>query len=178
MIVLKALQFAAEKHGDQMYGDGIPYITHCACVMAVLSHFGVNVPAILAAGVLHDVLEDTKTTQEELSMKFGVDVSRMVHAVTNPKIDISKTGEYSATIKYFTRKEKHEIQYPIIARNEKARIIKLADRIANVESGGKFGMYRKEHEVFKKHLYVSDIGMIERNMRAYLDDLIGSVNES
>lgn len=138
MLVSKALQFAAERHGDQKYGE-FPYLLHLATVQSIL--FQYHAPTIVvAAGVLHDVLEDTETTFEEVNERFGGHVANLVLAVTNPKEG--------------TRKEKHEIQYPKIkAAGNYAIMIKLADRIANVESGGKTTMYMKEHSFFFESLY-------------------------
>lgn len=137
--IQKAIYFAAKKHGNQMYGDDAPYIVHLACVMHILHAY--KAPEhVIVAGVLHDVLEDTNTTYEEIVEVFGTKVANLVHAVTNPKEG--------------TRKEKHAIQYPKIREvGDEAIMVKLADRIANVSSGGKNGMYQKEKEAFRAALY-------------------------
>lgn len=141
-IIQKALHYAAMKHGDQKYGDGVPYMTHIASVVSLLHEY--NAPVIvIAAGALHDVLEDTDTTYDELNIEFGPHIADLVLAVTNPKEG--------------NRKEKHAIQYPkILQYGQYAIMVKLADRLANVLSGGKVGMYRKEHEEFKKVLKDGD----------------------
>jgi GTP pyrophosphokinase len=137
-VIQKALHYVAVKHGDQKYGEGVPYMVHLACVVSILHEF--NAPHIVvSAGALHDVLEDTDTEYGELAWEFGPHIADLVLAVTNPK-----TG---------TRKEKHAIQYPkILEYGTYAIMIKLADRIANVESGGKIDMYRNEHVAFQEAL--------------------------
>ena len=137
-VIQKAIHYAAVKHGDQKYGEGEPYMAHIAAVISILHEYNAP-PIVVAAGALHDVLEDTDTVYEELAWEFGPHIADLVLAVTNPKEG--------------TRKEKHAIQYPkILAHGTYAIMIKLADRIANVESGGKIDMYRKEHEAFKEAL--------------------------
>ena len=137
--VQRAIYFAAERHGGQEYGDGVPYMTHLACVMHILHAY--RAPEhVVVAGVLHDVLEDTDTKLWEVEALFGPEVARLVLAVTNP------VGG--------NRKERHAIQYPKIrAAGDEAIMVKLADRIANVSSGGKIGMYHKEKEAFRAALY-------------------------
>ena len=141
--------FAIGAHGDQKYGAGMPYYKHLDDVYAVLGKFGftpLTHPVLCAAAYLHDVLEDTPTTPEYLKALFGDDVLTLVQAVTN------EPGE--------NRKARHEKTYPKIRKaGWWAMALKLADRIANVEAsladttGGKIGMYRKEHEGFKRALY-------------------------
>ena len=143
MKLLDALTYAAQKHGDQKYGDGIPYIKHCSDVVIVLQRFGISDEDILVAGALHDVLEDTDTTSWELEKEFGSRVTKLVELVSNERFgDVPK----------LTRKEKHLLQYPKIATDADAVLVKLGDRIANVESGGFISMYRGEHEYFKETL--------------------------
>lgn len=159
-VIQKALHYAAMKHGEQKYGEGVPYMTHIACVVSILHEY--NAPVlVIAAGALHDVLEDTDTEYAELAWEFGTHVANLVEAVTNPKEG--------------TRKEKHAIQYPkIVEVGTYAIMIKLADRIANVESGGKINMYRKEHAAFKEALS-QPIGFASYpvlNMWANLDELL------
>jgi len=137
-MIQKALYFAAKKHGDQKYSD-MPYMVHIACVMSVLQRYKAR-EDVIVAGILHDVLEDTDTTYEEIDNLFGDRVAKLVLAVTNPKEG--------------SRKQKHEIQYPKIREAGVWAVqVKLADRIANAGSGGKLGMYQREHETFRKHLY-------------------------
>lgn len=144
--------YAATKHGDQKYAGGLPYTHHLAAVEAVVRRFMsgpdflspprvmLEVP-LLEAAWLHDVVEDTGTKLKEVEEMFGEEVARLVGAVTNEK------GE--------NRKIRAALTYPKIRGAGKVAVrLKLADRIANVEQGGNLvGMYRKEHEDFRRALY-------------------------
>lgn len=139
--VFDAAKFAIQRHGDQKY-DGSPYSIHLLHVVEVLSRFEVDSESLLTAAFLHDVVEDTDTTIEEVQTRFGPVVASLVEAVTDPKGG--------------NRAWRHSIAYPLISATQNAVILKLADRIANVEysiaSGSKFGMYKKEYESFKQYL--------------------------
>lgn len=133
--------FAAVKHAGQTYGSGLPYTHHLAAVEQVLRRFNVSDENLLTAAWLHDVVEDTETKLKEVEEMFGPEVARIVHAVTNEDAP--------------NRKMRHALTYPKIREAGTAAItLKLADRIANVEAGGNLvGMYRKEHEDFRRALY-------------------------
>lgn len=79
----KAIAFAAEKHANQKRKDGTPYIFHPLTVAELLSRYGYDID-YQVAGVLHDVLEDTDATDEEVRA-FGEDVYKAVKLVTRPK---------------------------------------------------------------------------------------------
>lgn len=136
--------FATTKHviqNGQLYGP-VPYTHHLMAVEGVLRRFGFgNDSIMLHAGWLHDVIEDTPTKAKEIVEAFGEEVAELVVAVTNEK------GE--------NRKVKAALTYPKIRKaGKRAVALKLADRIANVENGGKqFEMYRKEHDDFLFQLY-------------------------
>jgi (p)ppGpp synthase/HD superfamily hydrolase len=88
LLLLRAIDFAARKHKDQRRKDeeASPYINHPLAVALLLAEIGdVNDPEILAAAVLHDTLEDTETTPEELEAQFGQRVRRIVEEVTDDK---------------------------------------------------------------------------------------------
>jgi (p)ppGpp synthase/HD superfamily hydrolase len=138
--VERARTFATERHGDQQYGDGSPYVTHLGQVVAVLERFGFGGDhELVCAAWLHDVVEDTETTADEIEDLFGSRVRALVWAVTN------EPGK--------NRKERALKTYPKIASTPDAIIVKLADRIANVEASIRsrpdlLAMYRKEWAKF------------------------------
>lgn len=142
----RAKLFAIQAHGDQKYGDQ-PYGVHLQEVVAVLVRFGVRSHVVLCAAWLHDVLEDTKTTAEAVLGEFGAPIAELVEAVTN---------EAGAN-----RKERNLRTYPKIRRyGINAVVLKLADRIANVENALATGtphlkMYRREFAEFSTALFVS-----------------------
>ena len=106
--------------------------------------------ALLCAALLHDVVEDTAATQEYVCMCFGDDVADLVERVTN------KPGK--------NRAEKHKNTYPRIQENNRARLLKYADRLANIRSccsewmrtgkKGMFAMYYREADGFMAALKV------------------------
>jgi len=86
-IVLRAISFAARFHEGQVRKDGkTPYVAHPARVLAVLTNvFGVKDPEVLAAGVLHDTIEDTLADCDDLIEKFGERVAGFVAILTKDK---------------------------------------------------------------------------------------------
>jgi len=175
-LLQRAKAFAIKAHGTQTYGDEFPYAIHLQAVDSVILRFfsyrSELVTALRICAWLHDVREDTTATYEELVSFFGEGVANCVEAVTEPKGG--------------NRKWRHEQTYPrIVAYGDNAIILKLADRIANVESGGKMvQMYRKEHAEFKSMLYRTDIPDTEDpdsfygamiRMQNHLDDLLVKV---
>jgi guanosine-3',5'-bis(diphosphate) 3'-pyrophosphohydrolase len=119
---MPALRFASEKHRDQRRRDreASPYVNHLIVVLETLwTVGGVRDPRVLAAGVLHDSIEDTETTAEELQERFGSEVAAIVLEVTDDK-----------SLPKMTRKEL-QVERAASASFE-ARLIKLADKISNV----------------------------------------------
>jgi (p)ppGpp synthase/HD superfamily hydrolase len=163
----RARDFAIEKHGSQMYGD-FPYVQHLDDVAGVLERFGAKTLKGLA--YLHDVLEDTNCTEVEISQNFGEYTLDIIKRVTD------EPGK--------NRKERHEKTYPKINESITAKILKLADRIANVENciankSDLFKMYRKEYTGFRKALWSSvDHMTIAQKMWEHLDTLIGGKSDN
>lgn len=88
LTLLRAIDFAARKHRDQRRKDDAasPYINHPVAVALLLAEVGgVSDPDVLAAAILHDTLEDTNTTPEELESEFGARVRSLVEEVTDDK---------------------------------------------------------------------------------------------
>lgn len=135
----QAREFAIAAHGEQRYGER-PYRVHLAAVRQVLDDFGYDGDLGLAAW-LHDVVEDTPVTAEEVESRFGRAVLDLVWAVTGVGPD---------------RPARNLDAYTKIAAHPPAVILKLADRTANAEASPPgsswMGMYRTEHPTFKAHL--------------------------
>ena len=120
--LLNALDFAADKHRYQRRkgADRSPYINHPIEVAAVLAGTGdVDDLAILMAAALHDTIEDTETTAEELTDRFGDLVCGYVKEVTDDK-----------SLEKAERKRRQVEHAPHLS--EGAKLIKLADKICNV----------------------------------------------
>ena len=121
-LILKAADFAAYKHRNQKRKDEekTPYINHPIAVAKIISEIGnIEDPEILAAALLHDTIEDTKTTPEELIENFGERVCHLVQEVTDDK-----------TLPKLERKQRQIDHAKEIS--EDAALIKLGDKISNV----------------------------------------------
>ena len=131
----EALKFAKRRHGNQTRESGEPYITHPINVALILLEFGMDAETIIA-GLLHDVLEDTETSPEELEKKFGKDITFLVDSVT--KIDKIKFDSFSGNrniSKMYQRKvENYRKIIFSAAQDPRVLIIKLADRLHNVRT--------------------------------------------
>ncbi|MCS6978055.1 MAG: HD domain-containing protein [Gemmatales bacterium] len=120
----RAVVFAALSHrGHFRKGTDIPYITHPFLVMTILDRLGFD-EEVLAAALLHDVLEDTPTTFEELKQQFGERIAQMVQAVSETKTD--KHGNH---IPWALRKQ--EKLDKLRNASVEARAIALADLLDN-----------------------------------------------
>ncbi len=120
--ILAALQFAAHKHRDQRRKDhaASPYINHPIALATILWHEGgVRDAGVICAALLHDTIEDTQTTAEELRKHFGLRVARVVLEVTDDKL-LPKPE----------RKRRQIEHAPHLSRA--AKLVKLADKIANL----------------------------------------------
>jgi (p)ppGpp synthase/HD superfamily hydrolase len=151
-----ALAWGRRRHADQLYGTG-PYAAHLHAIADVLRRFGYgDDPVLMSAGYLHDTIEDAGATRAEISSLFGDRVADIVDAVSDPPGD--------------TRARRKAAAYPRIRALDDAVVVKLADRIANVEAGGSKGaMYRGEQPAFRAALHRD--GLAEP-MWARLDELL------
>ena len=146
-LVKEARMVAVKGHMAQSYDGMFPYEKHLDDVIDVLNRFvkaGTRDYAnkLYIAGYLHDILEDGALSFNKIKNYFGEDVAEIVYCVTD------ELGR--------TRLEKKAKTLPKIATNPDAIIIKLADRIANIEMGGKVDMYAKEYFDFKFALHRKD----------------------
>ncbi len=120
--ILKAIDFAADKHRAQRRksAEGVPYINHPISVARILAEVGgVDNEEVLIAAILHDTLEDTETTREELDAAFGSVVRQLVDEVSDDKC--------------LPKAERKRLQIDHAhALSPGAALIKLADKIANV----------------------------------------------
>lgn len=125
-LILKAYELADDMHKDQMRKSGDPYIVHPIAVAEILADLGMDEDTI-AAGLLHDVVEDTEYTTEMLVEEFGEDIALLVDGVT-------KLG----SIKFESQEEKQaeNLRKMFLAMSKDIRvlIIKLADRLHNLRT--------------------------------------------
>ncbi|MFQ5615558.1 MAG: RelA/SpoT family protein [Anaerolineales bacterium] len=95
-LITRAYRVAAEAHAHQKRASGESYITHCVAVAAILAELRVP-PAVIAAGLLHDTVEDTDITLDDLRRDFGEEIAKLVDGVTKltelPRV--SRGGEHA-----------------------------------------------------------------------------------
>ncbi len=121
-LFVKAIKFASDKHRYQQRKDSppSPYINHPIALANVLANEGgVTDLEVLCAAVLHDTIEDTKTTREELAAAFGEGIAEIVVEVTDDK-----------TLGKKERKDRQVSHAPHLSRQ--AKLVKLADKISNL----------------------------------------------
>jgi len=119
MLITTARSIMTHAHKDQTRWDGRPYSVHPEKVVSILRDFGTEDPNILAGAYLHDVLEDTAVTEDDLKQDVGEYVTSLVKELT-----------------FQDSKNNDQLYYDQCAKLSKhARIIKIADILANLSDG-------------------------------------------
>ena len=114
----RALAFATHRHaGQRREGDGAPYVTHPVEVASLLHDAGYP-DHVVAAGVLHDVLEDTEAQQAEIEAGFGPDVARLVSALTEDE----SIGD--------ARERKAALRLQVAQAGDEAAVVFAADKVS------------------------------------------------
>ncbi len=126
-----AIDYASEKHAGQTRKSGEPYIIHPLAVAGILLEWGMDADTVIA-GVLHDTVEDTEASLDELESLFGRDVAFLVDGVT--KVSQARAGMRS--LDSYLPHTKDNLSKLMIAVGEDVRviIIKLADRLHNMRT--------------------------------------------
>ncbi len=126
-----AIEFATKAHDGQLRKSGEPYITHPLQVASCLMEWGMDIDSVLA-GVLHDTVEDTGATLEEIKTKFGRDVAFLVDGVT--KVGQARAG--MRDLESYQPSTRDNLTKLLIAVGQDVRviIIKLADRLHNMQT--------------------------------------------
>lgn len=126
-MITKAYEMAKNAHNDQKRQSGEPYIIHPLCVAIILAELELDKETI-AAGLLHDVIEDTKISYEEVAENFGVDVANLVDGVTKlTKLSL-------ANDKIAEQAENLRKMFLAMAKDIRVILIKLADRLHNMRT--------------------------------------------
>ncbi|MBE9028389.1 bifunctional (p)ppGpp synthetase/guanosine-3',5'-bis(diphosphate) 3'-pyrophosphohydrolase [filamentous cyanobacterium LEGE 11480] len=125
-LVCKAFNFAYQLHEGQYRASGDPYIAHPVAVAGILRDLGGS-SAMIAAGFLHDVVEDTAVTPDEIEAHFGPEVRLLVDGVTKlGKIEFSSKKERQA--------ENFRRMFLAMAKDIRVIVVKLADRLHNMRT--------------------------------------------
>lgn len=125
-LLLKAYQFASLKHGTQCRKSGEPYIIHPLNVAYILAEIGLDDSTIVAA-LLHDVVEDTDATREDIVNNFGVEIADIVDGVTKlSKMQFASAQEQQV--------EDYRKMFLAMGKDIRVIILKLADRLHNMRT--------------------------------------------
>lgn len=141
----KARRYAIAAHGAQTYGDK-PYIYHLEAVVEILGAYGAEARLI---GYLHDVVEDTAVTVDDISREFGAFVAACV-AILSDEPGADRKERKAKTYAKMAR---------VTGREELALLVKAADRLANIEAcvaernTALLTMYKNEHPSFTQAVY-------------------------
>ncbi|KAA3630606.1 MAG: bifunctional (p)ppGpp synthetase/guanosine-3',5'-bis(diphosphate) 3'-pyrophosphohydrolase [Proteobacteria bacterium] len=124
--VYDAYMLGAEAHDGQARSSGEPYIYHPIAVARILAEMRLDSRSLIAA-ILHDTLEDTEVTREELATRFGEDVAELVEGVT-------KIGQFEFDSREEAEAENFRKMLLAMSRDIRVILIKLADRLHNMRT--------------------------------------------
>ena len=127
-LVERAYRFSEQSHHGQQRASGEPYLSHPLEVAGLLVDFKMDVTTV-TAGLLHDVLEDTQTTKDDLAREFGADIAELVDGVT-------KIGKLAFSSREERQAENFRKMVVAMARDIRVLMIKLADRLHNMRTLG------------------------------------------
>nr|WP_320665123.1 bifunctional (p)ppGpp synthetase/guanosine-3',5'-bis(diphosphate) 3'-pyrophosphohydrolase [Prochlorococcus sp. MIT 1223] len=131
-----AFDLAFELHQGQFRASGDPYISHPIAVADLLKEIGAS-PSVIAAGLLHDVVEDTEITPEKLEGYFGTEVRELVEGVT-------KLGGIHFTNRTQAQAENLRKMFLAMASDIRVVLVKLADRLHNMRTVGSLPREKQE----------------------------------
>ena len=164
-IILDAIQFANKKHVDQTRkSSGLPYVTHPIAVSYLIAAHkqSTRLPEILAAAILHDTLEDTDTTFEELVSNFTPMVASLVLELTNDDEKIKTLGK----LEYQKNKMRGMSSY--------ALIIKLADRLHNISDAPSLKMVNDTAELL---MYLKTVRVLSKTHFSIISEIDREISE-
>ena len=151
--VAKAVEFAIRYHGDQRRPTGAPYLEHLLETLEVLVRgAGVTDPAVLCAAVLHDVVEDTPCTVDDVRLAFGDRVADMVRWVTKP--EPADGADRKAAKESYLKS--------LRGAPDDAVLVKLADRASNVQTLRNLGQARQREYYAQTVRYIMPLAASRR----------------
>src|SRR3989338_10330770 len=125
-LVKRAYRFSEKSHEGQQRASGEPYLSHPLEVAGLLVDFKMDVTTVIA-GLLHDVLEDTRATKDDLAREFGPEIADLVDGVT-------KLGKLAFSSREERQAENFRKMVVAMARDLRVLMIKLADRLHNMRT--------------------------------------------
>ena len=140
-----AYEFAAKSHAGQRRKDGSPYVTHCIAAAKICVEMGLDEDSVIAA-LLHDVIEDTPVSHEEVARRFGSTVAELVEGVTKlTRVQLVSKEEA----------QMESLRKMLIAMSKDIRVIliKMADRLHNMRTM----QYQREDKQVSKSLETMEI---------------------
>lgn len=165
-LIRQAAEFAQEAHKGQVRKSGEPYFIHCLHAARTLAEIGMD-EVTIAAGLLHDVPEDTPITLDEISKKFGEEIAYLVDGITK----LSKVRLEGTDKEYFL--ENLRKMFLAMAKDIRVVIIKLADRLHNMRTLDAVAAEKQRRiakETFEVYVPLANrLGIGE--MKAELEDL-------
>lgn len=161
LLLLEAASFAAERHRDQRRKDvdATPYINHPLEVARILSEAGVDDPDVLMAALLHDTIEDTETSPDDLIERFGERVNKLVLEVTDDK-SLPKAERKRLQVRNGPKK------------SDGAKMIKIADKIANLRDLRTSPPQWNEERVAAYVRFAKDVGTGCKGVNSLLDVML------
>lgn len=159
-MVVEAARFAADRHRHQRRKDAeaTPNINHPLTVAAILCEVGIDDADVIVAALLHDTVEDTETTPAEIVTMFGKRVASMVAEVTDDKS--------------LTKETRKQLQIAHAAsKSEGARLIKLADKIANLRDLAEHPPQWNAERMRSYRQFAADVIAGARGVNATLDQV-------
>jgi len=132
--IRRAFDYAYDKHDGQLRKSGEPYINHPVQVAVTLAEYRVD-PNTIAAGLLHDILEDTTATYQEIKELFGLEVADIVEGLTKLHLLQYEGSKVTQQVK------NHQKMVLAMAKDIRVIFVKLADRLNNMRT-----LYHLDHE--------------------------------
>ena len=127
--ILRAYDFASRAHSGQMRKSGEPYIMHPVAVAVIIEQMGLDAESVMA-GLLHDTVEDTSVTRDDIAREFGAPVAMLVDGVTK----LTKMEHTSYSTKEEQQMEDLRKMFIAMAKDIRVIMIKLADRLHNMRT--------------------------------------------
>ncbi len=125
-LIQRAIDYASNKHKEQKRKDGSPYIIHPLAVAEIVAEMGLDIDAILGA-LLHDCIEDTDASHEEIERIFGASVAELVEGVTKlTRANFSSTEQ--------AQMENLRKMFMAMSKDIRVMLIKIADRLHNMRT--------------------------------------------